>query len=37
MKQELGIVDDYYTAIAPDPPERELATIRVRLRELVGG
>ena len=37
MRQELGIADDYYTAIAPDPSERELVAIRGRLRELVGG
>ncbi len=37
MRQEPGITEDDYTAIAPDPPEREGATIRARLRELVGG
>ena len=34
IKQELNIADDYYTALAPDPPDRELTTIRGRLREL---
>ena len=36
-KQRLNITDDYYTAIAPAPPEREMAAIRARLRQLVGG
>ena len=35
-KRRLSITDDYYTAIAPDPSERELVAIRGRLRELVG-
>ncbi len=36
IKQELDIADDYYTAIAPDPQEPEMAAIRARLRQLVG-
>lgn len=37
MRQDLGITDGYYTAIAPDPPEPEMPAIRARLRALVGG
>jgi hypothetical protein len=30
----MGIEEDYYTAIAPDPTEKELATMREQLRRL---
>jgi hypothetical protein len=34
--QELGIAEDYYRAIAPDPTEEQLAKIRRTLREITG-
>lgn len=37
MKHCFGITDDYYTAIAPDPPELEMTAIRGRLRKLTRG
>lgn len=37
VKQELDVADDYYTAIAPDPQELEMAAIRARLRKLTRG
>ncbi len=37
VKQELDVADDYYTAIAPDPQEPEMAAIRARLRRLTRG
>ena len=35
-RYQLGISDDYYTAIAPDPTDNELVTIRKRLSLLLG-
>jgi hypothetical protein len=32
----MGIADEYYTAIAPDPTEEELVAIRQQLRRLCG-
>jgi hypothetical protein len=37
LKRELGIDEDYFTALAPDPAEEELRSIRVRLRALCHG
>ena len=34
-KRLLGISDDYYTAIPPDPNDTELDAVRARLRELM--
>jgi hypothetical protein len=33
---ELGIAEDYYTAIAPDPTDEQLASVRRTLREVCG-
>jgi hypothetical protein len=35
-KQLLNIADDYYTAIPPDPSEKEVETAREKLRTLIG-
>jgi hypothetical protein len=35
-RDELGIADDYYTAIAPDPTEEQLDSVRRTLREVCG-
>jgi len=34
-KERLGVSDDYYTAIPPDPTEREVGAARVRLSVMV--
>jgi hypothetical protein len=34
---ELGIAEDYYTAIAPDPTDEQLDSVRRTLREICGG
>jgi len=35
-KEMMGIADDYYTVIAPDPTDKELEAIRKQLRKLTG-
>jgi hypothetical protein len=35
-KEMMGIADDYYTAIAPDPTDKDLEAIREQLRKLTG-
>jgi len=37
LKRMMGVTEDYYTAIPPDPSERELGEIRSRLRALTDG
>jgi len=37
LKRMMGVTEDYYTAIPPDPSERELGGIRNRLRVLTDG
>jgi hypothetical protein len=36
-RDELGIAEDYYTAIAPDPTDEQLDSVRRTLREVCGG
>ena len=36
-RDELGIAEDYYTAIAPDPTDGQLDSVRRTLREVCGG
>jgi hypothetical protein len=36
-RDELGIAEDYYTAIAPDPTDEQLDSVRRTLREFCGG
>jgi hypothetical protein len=36
-RDELGIAEDYYTAIAPDPTDEQLDSVRRTLRDVCGG
>jgi hypothetical protein len=36
-RDELGIAEDYYTAISPDPTDEQLDSVRRTLREVCGG
>jgi hypothetical protein len=36
VKSDMGIDDDYFREVAPDPSDEELAAIRLRLRRLRG-
>jgi hypothetical protein len=36
LMERMGIADEYFTAIAPDPTEKELGVIREQLRKLCG-
>jgi hypothetical protein len=36
QKEVLGITDDYFLAVAPDPPESEIPKLIDEIRELCG-
>jgi hypothetical protein len=37
LMNELGIAENYYTAVAPDPTDEELESVRRTLRDICGG
>lgn len=37
LKDELGVADDYFTAVAPDPTDRDLEIVRQKIRGLIDG
>ncbi len=36
LMERMGIADDYFTSLVPDPTDKELPAIREQLRKLCG-
>ena len=37
LKDQMGVPDEYFTAVAPDPTDRDLDIVRQKIRGLIDG